>query len=159
MDRKPRLQAATLFLHSESSAYYGRLSPDSHWMAYTSDESGQPEVYVRPFPGGECQLKISITEGEQPRRRGDGKELFFMGAEGKMMAVAVRAVAGTKPSFEPAAPQPLFEAQLAGPGSKALFEYDVTADGKRFLLNTVAGRSASTLLLNLVQNWDAGLKK
>jgi Tol biopolymer transport system component len=158
VDRKPSPQPATLFLHSESSAYYGQLSPDSHWMAYTSDESGQPEVYVRPFPGGEFQQKISIAGGEQPRWRGDGKELFFLGEDGKMMAVAVRAVAGTKPSFEPATPQPLFEAHLAS-GGKALFEYDVTADGKRFLVNTSGGSSASPPVLTVEVNWDAGMKK
>ncbi len=75
-----------------------------------------------------------------------------------MMAVAVKALSGAKPSFEPGAPQPLFEADLPS-GSHALFEYDVTADGKRFLLNTVVGGSPSAPLMNVTVNWDAGLKK
>ena len=127
-------------------------------MAYTSDESGQREVYVRPFPVAEGQWKISIAGGEQPRWRGDGKELFFWGADGRMMAVAAKATAETKPSFEPEAPQPLFEAHLARSPSNALFEYDVTADGKRFLLVTDP-RAASAPLLTVVSNWSAGLKK
>jgi eukaryotic-like serine/threonine-protein kinase len=129
-------------------------------MAYTSDESGQREVYVRQFPSAEGEKRISIAGGEQPRWRGDGRELFFVGGDGKMMAVAVKAMAGPKPTFEVETPRPLFEAHLAQNAiANATFEYDVTADGKRFVLNTVAGGSASTLLLNVVLNWDAGLKK
>jgi hypothetical protein len=83
-----------------------------------------------------------------------------VGGDGKMMAVAVKAVSGPKPTFAVEAPRPLFEAHLAqGVFQDAMFEYDVTADGKRFLLNTVAGGSASTLLLNVVLNWNAGLRK
>jgi len=145
------------FLHSEFNELHGQLSPDSHWMAYTSDASGQREVYVRDFPGSEDEKRISIAGGEQPRWRGDGRELFFVGGDSKMMAVAVKAMAGPKPIFEAAAPQPLFEAHLAQFIDNAAFEYDVTADGKRFLLDTIAGGSAP--LLNVVLNWDAGLRK
>jgi hypothetical protein len=145
------------FLRSQFNELFGQLSPDSHWMAYTSDESGQREVYVRPFPSGEFQRQISIAGGEQPRWRANGKELFFVAADGKMMAVGVRAMAGTQPSFEPGTPQPLFDAHLNRPGGDIWFEYDVTADGKRFLLDTAGGGSAP--VLNVVVNWDAELKK
>ena len=94
-DRKP-----IPFLRTEFNEMFGQLSPDSHWMAFTSDRSGRREVYVRPFPPGEGEWTISIAGGEQPRWRGDGKELFFEAADGKMMAVPVKAVAGAKPSFE-----------------------------------------------------------
>jgi Tol biopolymer transport system component len=154
----PKDQKPVPFLRSEFNELHGQLSPDSHWMAYTSDASGQREVYVRPFPAGEGEKRISIAGGEQPRWRGDGKELFFVGASGKMMAVALKATAGTKLSIEPGAPQPLFEAHLAQTVNNGLFEYDVTPDGKRFLLDTTGG-SASALLLNVVVNWDAGPKK
>jgi Tol biopolymer transport system component len=151
------------FLRSEFNELFGQLSPDSRWMAYTSDESGRREVYVRPFPGAppgpEGQWKISIVGGEQPRWRGDGKELFFVGADGRMMAVAVKAAeVASKPSFEPGAPQPLFEANIAQSPVNNLFEYDVSADGKRFLVNTVAG-STSAPVLTVMSNWEAGLKK
>jgi Tol biopolymer transport system component len=147
------------FLHSEFNEFEGQLSPDSHWMAYTSDKTGQREIYVVAFPTGEGEKRISIAGGEQPRWRGDGKELFFVGPAGKIMAVAVKATAGSKPSFEPETPQPLFETRLVRSPVNPLFEYDVTADGKRFLVNSVAGRSPSASLLNVVVNWDAGLKK
>jgi Tol biopolymer transport system component len=148
------------FLHSAANEVLGQLSPDSHWMAYTSDETGQRQVYVRPFPRGEFQRQISIAGGEQPRWRGDGKELFFVSADEKMMAVPVKAMTGSKLVFEPGVPQPLFEVHLTQSGP--LFQYDVTADGKRFLLataDTIGGGSTSTPMLNVVVNWDAGLKK
>jgi serine/threonine protein kinase len=140
------------FLRSEFNELQGQLSPDGHWMAYTSDESGQREVYARPFPAAEGQWKISIAGGEQPRWRGDGKELFFWGADGKMMAVPVKIVAGASPSFEAGTPQPLFEAHVTRSPSNTLFEYDVSADGKRFLLVTDA-RAASAPSLTVVSNW------
>jgi Tol biopolymer transport system component len=145
------------FLRSEFNELHGQLSPDSQWMAYTSDKTGQREVYVVAFPTGEGETRISIVGGEQPRWRGDGKELFFVGAGGKMTAVALKATAGTKLSLEPGAPQPLFEAHLAQTYNNLLFEYDVTSDGKRFLLDTTGG-SASALPLNVVVNWDAAKK-
>jgi Tol biopolymer transport system component/predicted Ser/Thr protein kinase len=152
-ERKP-----VLFLRSAFNEFEGQLSPDSHWMAYTSDESGRREVYVQSFPRGESKRQISIGGGEQPRWRADGKELFFVGADGNMMAASGKTGAGAKPSFEPGAPQQLFEAHL-NQGGAPIFEYDVTGDGKRFLLNTVAGNSAASPLLNVVVKWDAGLKK
>jgi len=146
------------FLRSQFNEFMGQLSPDGHWMAYTSDESGEREVHVRSFPDGELEKRISIGGGEQPRWRGDGRELFFVGGDGKMMAVAVNAMAGTKPTFEVETPRPLFDSHLAQFAQNAVFEYDVTADGKRFLLNTVVGGTPAPLL-NVVLNWDAGLKK
>jgi hypothetical protein len=147
------------FLRSEFNEFEGQLSPDSHWMAYTSDQSGQFDVYVRPFPPGEGEWKISIAGGEQPRWRGDGKELFFVGGDGKIMSVMVKALAGANPTFDFSTPQPLFETHLARPAIEPLFEYDVTKDGKRFLLNTVGIGSTSSPSLNVVVNWDAGLKR
>ena len=81
-----------------------------------------------------------------------------MGEDGKMMAVAVKAVAGVKPSFEPETPQPLFDADVVAVGFSVVLEYDVTADGKRFLIDTKGG-SAPAPPLNVVVNWDTGLKK
>jgi Tol biopolymer transport system component len=148
------------FLRSEFDELFGQISPDSHWMAYTSDESGQREVYVRPFPAAEGQWKTPIGRGEQPRWRGDSQELFFVGGDGKMMAVGLKSAAGSKPFFESNAPQPLFEVQLAqAPGGADLFEYDVTSDGKLFLLDTIVASSGAAPPLTVVLNWDAGLKR
>jgi len=151
----------TLFLRTEFDDLHGQLSPDNRWMAYASEESGGREVYVRPFPLAEGKWRISTTGGDQPRWRGDGKELYFAGADGKMMAVAVKAVPGPKPSFEPGTPMALFESHiLATPGTSGVFQYDVTADGKRFLVNTTGGAGAAAAPpLTVWVSWTAGLKR
>jgi hypothetical protein len=84
-----------------------------------------------------------------PRWRGDGKELFFEAADGKMMAVLVKAVTGPKPSFEAGAPVPLFDAHTVHPGRDLNFECDVTAHGKRFLIITTGGSGAPPLTVLL----------
>jgi Tol biopolymer transport system component len=152
-ERKP-----IAFLHSEFNEVHPQLSPDSLWMTYTSDESGRREVYLRPFPGGEIQRQISIAGGEQARWRGDGRELFFVSGDGKMMAVPVETMADKK-TLDVGEPQPLFDAQLAPAPINVQFEYDVTGDGKRFLLVTNAAGSTSAPLLKVIANWDVGLKK
>ena len=78
------------FLHSEFNELYSQISPDGRWMAYTSDESGRREIYVRRFPEGSGQVRISKGGGEQPRWRRDGKELFFMSADGTLTSVSIK---------------------------------------------------------------------
>jgi eukaryotic-like serine/threonine-protein kinase len=157
-----------LFLGTAFDELFGQLSPDGHWMAYTSDESGQREVYVRPFPAADAQRpalpsRISIAGGEQPRWRGDGKELFFDAADGKMTAVAVTAVAGSQPSFAAGSPQELFDAHMVRTENGAQFQYDVTTDGKRFLVDSNTSAAASTKQstppLTVMVNWNAGQKE
>ena len=121
-------------------------------MAFTSGRSGRREVYVRPFPASEDEWTISIAGGQAARWRGDGKELFFEALDGKMMAVPVKAEPGVKPSFEAGAPMALFDAHML---DNNMFQYDVTADGKRFLINTAGGSGASAPTLTVVTNWLA----
>ena len=146
------------FLQTEFKELFGQLSPDSHWMAYTSDQSGRFEVYVRPYPRAEGQWTISVAGGEQPRWRGDSKELFFWAADGKMMAVPVKAAAGPTPTFDAGAPVTLFDAHRTPGGGR--FGYDVTGDGKRFLIVTTSSPvPPPSPPLNVVVNWNAALKK
>jgi Tol biopolymer transport system component len=146
-------------VHTRFEETQGQLSPDSRWIAYTSDESGQREVYVRPFPSAEAVSKVSTAGGEQPRWRGDGQELFYVAADGKMNAVSVKASAGPTPTF--GTPVPLFDTHLTGLGTSLYFNYDVTADGKRFLINSNAGDPAASAVppLTVVINWNAGQTK
>jgi Tol biopolymer transport system component len=153
-DRKP-----IPFLQTEANDLFGQLSPDSHWMAFTSDRSGRREVYVRPFPPGEGEWPISIAGGEAPRWRADGKEMYFEAADGKMMSVAIKAVPGPKAVFEAGAPVAMFDAHMARSTAGQAYAYDVTADGKRFLINTVDGGAGSAPPLTVVTNWTAALKK
>jgi eukaryotic-like serine/threonine-protein kinase len=107
-----------------------QLSPDGRWFLYTSDESGRQEVYLRPFPSGAGQWQISSAGGSQPRWRGDGKEIFYLSQDSKIMAVGV----SLSPTVEAAAPTPLFAVRPARYFNR--FDYDVSADGQRFLVNT-----------------------
>jgi Tol biopolymer transport system component len=149
------------FLKTEFNELLGQLSPDSHWMAFTSDRSGRREVYVRPFPPGEGEWTISIAGGQAPRWRADGKEVFFEAVDGKMMAVPVKAPTGATPAFEAGAPVALFDAHMVHrTNTDATLEYDVTADGKRFLINTTSRPGVvSEQALTMVVNWLAGAKK
>ncbi len=128
-------------------------------MAYTSDESGRREVYVRTFPAGEDPKRISIDGAEEPRWRGDGKELYVVGADGKFMAVPMKIGSGAKPSLEPSAPQALFAAPPLAHYNDYAYDYDVTSDGKQFVLTTAVDRPGSSPPLNMIVNWAAALKK
>jgi len=141
-ERAQSPRKAFSFLQTEFNELQGQISPDGRWMAYTSDESGQREVYVRQFPSGEGKWKISITGGEQPRWLGDGRELSFAGSDGRLMLVAVKAQ-GPRAAFEPGSPAPLFDLHMVGLGNTIAFHYDVTADGKRFLVNTTAASAGA----------------
>ena len=131
----------------------GRLSPDGRWMTYESDESGTTEVYVRPFPdgaGGKWQL--SRGGGRQPRWRADGKELYYVAGQGKFMSVDIDAGS----AFSSGAPRQMFEASIADGGSN----YDVSADGQRFLVNVIADdETVQTSALSVIVNWSSTLRK
>ena len=143
-DRKPMAFIATPF--DETNA---RFSPDGQWVAYTSDESGRHEVYVRPFPEGDGQWQVSTAGGGFPRWRGDGREIYYLAADNTLMAVPV---AGTPAGFNAGSPENLFNASLPPvPG----YPYAVTGDGRRLLVNAEVGAPTS---VTVVVNWAAGLR-
>ena len=141
------------YLSSPANEAQARFSPDGKWMAYQSDESGQSQVYVQTIPAGGGKFQISTAGGGDPVWRRDGKELYYIDAGQKLMAVPVR-INGA--SFEPGAPQALFSASGASD-----FGFAVTHDGQRFLMNVPAGgeSAAAGPSLTIVTNWQAGLKK
>ena len=100
-------------------------------------------------------------EGRPGRaRRRDGKELFYLSLERKMMAVAVKGVAGPQPAFEAAAPQELFDARIPQLARfSPTFPYEVAADGKRFLVNTTGEETGGEEPLTVAINWLAGVKR
>jgi hypothetical protein len=152
-----------LYLKAKFDIGFGQLSPDGHWMAFMSDKSGRREVYVRPFPSGEGEWIVSVASGQAARWRADGKELFFVAADGKMMAVPVNAVAGATPSFEAGVPVALFETNMLSntANNRPVYQYDVTADGKRFLIANAGDTDAAAAApaLTVVTNWQAGANK
>ena len=131
----------------------GQFSPDGRWLAYTSGETGRQEVYAVPYPGLSGKWQVSTEGGSQPRWRRDGKELYYIGPDSRLMAVAVDTAGGT---FKAGLPTVLFQTQITAPAF-AFHQYDVTADGKRFLINTRRAQGASAL--TVYSNWEAALKK
>jgi Tol biopolymer transport system component len=153
-DRKP-----IKFISSKSDDAQGQISPDGKWMAYMSDKTGTREVYVVQFPSGEGEERISTAGGEQPRWKGDGSELYYVASDGKMMSVAVKTTAGPKPALDHGAPVVLFDSHISTSLITRAFQYDVTPDGKRFLVATNASSGqprVGPLALTVVTNWTPG---
>jgi len=132
-DKKPLPVARTAFVETR-----GRFSPDGHWIAYESDESGRSEVYVQPFPGTGAKSQISADGGVSAEWRRDGREIFYVREDGGLMAVPIKAN-GTK--LDPGTPVALFPIVSS--------DYAVSADGQRFLVNRIVQEPPPiTLLLN-----------
>jgi Tol biopolymer transport system component/tRNA A-37 threonylcarbamoyl transferase component Bud32 len=146
-------RAPAQYLVTPFAEYMARFSPDGRWIAYGSNDSGNPQVYVRPFVAGKpasgVRWQVSSQGGNLPLWRGDGKELFYHAAGGKLVAVSVQAQGDT---FRTGAPVALFD---AGPGA---FAFDMTRDGQRFLLmEPVAGSGSQSM--TVVLNWQAGWRQ
>ncbi len=140
----------------------GRFSPDGRWVAYVSDESGRYELYVRPFsPGplgqgiwnaGDKRL-ISEKGGSSPMWRQDGRELYYIDLDRKLMAVQLTAVS----DFRAGVPRVLFQAPPRLPNNVFLSQWAPSPDGKRFLF--LVPETQGGVPLTVVLNWQAGLKK
>jgi Tol biopolymer transport system component len=146
-DRKPIPFLLTEFVETQA-----RFSPDGRWIAYASEEAGAPEVYVQPFPASGGKWKVSTSGGANPEWRGDGKEMFYLAADRKLMAVDIK-VGGTKdrPALEVGTPRPLF--QTSGSGLLNLYNhYAVTRNGQRFLITSLKEEAASAPI-TVVVNW------
>ena len=146
-DGKPFSVAQTAFEERD-----GEVSPDGKWMAYRNNESGRWEIYITAFPGGGAKWQVSTSGGTNPRWRRDGKELFFLDPSENIVAVDVNTSAN---AVKLGVPHNLFRALAIQP---EYGPFDVTADGKKFLLNSGSLTEGSTPFI-LVQNWPAELKK
>jgi hypothetical protein len=144
-DKKPVPYLVTPFNDAD-----GHFSPDGKWVAYMSDENGKPEVYIQSFPASGGKAQISNGGGSWPRWRGDGKELFYLAPDRKLMAAPIKAGALD------GVPVPLFETQVDS--YTATNRYAPAADGQRFLVNVPNGAPVSTPL-TVVLNWTAGFNK
>jgi Tol biopolymer transport system component len=143
------------FAQSEFGEFAGQFSPDGRWIAYASTETGKPEIYVQPFtpaaggssPTGGKSI-VSSGGGTRSAWRADGKELYYATPEGKMMAVEI----ATGPALKAGIPRLLF------PMPPNVLDWDVSADGKRFLL-AVPQSESTPAPFTVVLNWQAALKK
>ncbi len=128
------------FLKGNFSVGQGHFSPDGRWMTYSSDESGRVEVYVTPFPDRRSVWQISQAGGSNPRWRRDGKELYYLAVDSKLMAAEVN---GSSSIFQMGAARPLFQVMLKtgasrldlGPTSGQI-SYDSAPDGMWFVVNS-----------------------
>lgn len=135
---------------SQSNLSSYRISSDSRWVAYTSDESGNAEIYITSFPEGKGKWKVSGGSGAFPTWSGNGKELFYEGIGQDFYSCAIT-VKG--PEIEVGPPQHLFNMQTPGIG----MGFDVSADGKRLLVNRAQEEAQAPL--QLMTNWPGELKK
>jgi serine/threonine protein kinase/Tol biopolymer transport system component len=145
-DRKP-----FPYLQGEYDEDFPRLSPNGRWLAYHSDETNRYEIYVQGFPNHTGKWQISSNGGSTPAWSRDGKELFYVAADQKLMAVEVKGGA----EFETGVPKPLFQPRIGlDPTGSPWF--DVSKDGLFLIPSPVEQASR---LMTVVVNWTAGLKK
>ncbi len=144
-------ESTTLLEVLGANVVSARLSADNRWIAYQSDESGKYEVYVSAFPKPAGRLQISLAGGRLPTWRRDGKELYYLDPDGKVIAAELKENNG---SLQVAAIRALFPIKATTAGDS----YDVFPDGKKFLTNTITTEETPEPL-SLVLNWAAELKK
>jgi Tol biopolymer transport system component len=147
-DRPPVPGKPFPFLQTEFNEVGAKVSLESKWVAYTSNESGQNEVYVQTFPSPGGKSQISTGGGSRPVWRRDGRELFYVAADGKLMAVEVK----TGSKLEAGAPKPLFDTRL---GNRP---FDISPDGRRFLLANSLEDAGHTPM-TVVVNWTGEVKR
>jgi len=140
----------------------GQFSPDARWLAYASNESGRYEVYVRPFPGQGGKWQVSTAGGTQPRWRSDGKELFYVSPDSRMMAAPIHLASDAK-AADVGAPAELFPTRLptgtsiAVTGVNARTQYAVARDGRFLMFTTIDDAVTSPITIEL--NWAAALAR
>jgi hypothetical protein len=133
-DRKPFAVTQTPF-----TEYDARFSPDGRWIAFLSDETGHNEVQIRQFPGPGARVQVSVGGGTMPRWRRDGREIFYLGSDRRLMAVSV---IERGPTIDTGTPRPLFKMSTTS-------TYEPSPDGDRFLVTAVASDpSPITVILN-----------
>ncbi len=138
--------SARPFLRTPYAEWGGSFSPDGRWFAYTSNDSGLPQVYVCPFPGPGERIQISAAEGREPVWRRDGRELFFRYWKG-LMSVAVQ----VDPEFNPDLPRPVLSGEYETGEIPVFPNYDVSSDGQRFVLIPREQRERTQINIDL--NW------
>ncbi len=149
-ERKPFPFLNTPFVETQ-----GQFSPDGQWIAYSSSESGQYEIYVAPFPGPGNRWRVSPAGGSWPRWRRDGHEIFYL-APGNALTSATVSAQGS--DFKVGVVRPLFKVHPRPLVRLDAFPFDVAPDGQRFIVNSFVEETASTAI-TLMVNWTAALGK
>jgi serine/threonine protein kinase/Tol biopolymer transport system component len=142
------------WLQTEANERLARFSPDGRWIAYVSDESGVNEIYVQSFPTAGGKWQVSTNGGYFPAWRHNGKELFYVSSDKKMMAVEIK---GEGANFERGVPKALFDVRIPSFNTPQS-QYGVTADGQKFIVAAPVGETTS-IPIDVVWNWTAALKR
>jgi eukaryotic-like serine/threonine-protein kinase len=146
---------AVAYWEGPSDQMHASFSPDGRFIAYTSDEDGRFEVYVQTFPASDRKWQVSVSGGFEPRWSADGSELFFLAEDLTLMSASV----ATAPTFhQPGTPERLFQTQVPEGVSPYRTRYQVSKDGKRFLVYTQTNRNARTAITTVL-NWTAALQR
>jgi len=142
-DGKPSVVVQTPFDETQA-----QFSPDGRWIAYASNETGRYEIYVRSFPGPGGKWQVSTEGGIYPRWRRDGKELFYVAADGSLVSVPIT----LGPNLQAGTGNPLFRLETG------IRTFDVSPDGSRFLVSTPVEKSPESPI-RVILNWEAALRK
>jgi Tol biopolymer transport system component len=134
---------------------FAQFSPDGRWVVYAADDSGQSEIYLVPFSRAGQRHQISANGGGRPRWRRDGKELYYIALDGKLIATEIRISAE---NIEAGTAHVLLPITSSNPFSTSGYPYEVSPDGQRILTAIPAGARAAEPV-TLIQNWAAALKK
>ena len=138
-DREPIAIAQTSFQETN-----GRFSPDSGWISFQSNETGRAEIYVQRFPGAGGKGQVSTNGGTDPKWRRDGREIFFLAPDNRLMSVSI-SLPQDGSQIQLGNPAPLFTLPSAS-------DYAVTPDGQRVLVNVPSGE-ATVPPITVVLNW------
>ena len=149
------------FARSKFAEGSPKFSPDGHWIAYTSNESGRNEIYVQSYPGPGPKIQVSTEGGSDAVWKPSGDELYYRNRT-RMMAVSVK----TKPDFVAGAPRSLWEGVYAegtssacGPPGPTSSNYDVSPNGERFLMVKDSETDSVATQVNVILNWSEELKR
>ena len=139
-------------VQTDSDEGLAQFSPDGTWIAYQSNKTGRFEIYVQPFPGPGGDSRVSIDGGAQVRWNPNGRELFYVAADDRLMAVPIRFVSNGK-AVKPGTPHGLFATNVGSTVmDKNRQQYAVFLDGRSFVMNSVLGE-ASTSPITVILNW------
>ena len=145
------VSAAEKYLATPFSEYWGRLSPDGRWMAYVSNETGSDEVYVQSFPEPGRRVRVSNGGGSHPRWRGDGREIFYLAPDKRLMALAVKG----ENAFEASGPSHSSRRRVL----IGIYRVPLCGDGRWSALFSYQACETSATSLTVVLNWTAELKR